>query len=52
MKYYIGECGSSGRYFDTVDEFINAITDLIDIYKDNGEDWFEIEVINGRSGYD
>ena len=46
MKFYIGECRSSGRQFDTVDDFIRAIKDLINTYEGNGEDWFEIEVVN------
>ena len=46
VKYYIGECGSSGRQFDTLPEFLKAIKDLAQTYEENGEDWFEIEVAN------
>lgn len=46
MQYYIGECGSSGRKFDNIYDFIDAIVDLASTYEENGEDWFEIEVIN------
>lgn len=46
MKFYIGESGSSGRQFDNVNDFIKAITDLINTYEENGEEWFEIEVVN------
>jgi hypothetical protein len=46
MQYYIGESGSSGRKFDNIDDFLDAIVDLASIYYENGEDWFEIEVIN------
>lgn len=45
MKFYIGECGGSGRQFDNADDFIKAIKDLIDTYEENGEDCFEIEVV-------
>lgn len=46
MRFYIGESGSSGRQFDNIDDFLDAIVDLADTYAENGEDWFEIEVIN------
>ena len=46
MKYYIGEVGSSGRKFDTLPEFLQAIKELAETYEENGEDWFEIEVIS------
>ena len=46
MKFYIGESGSSGREFDNINDFLNAITELANTYAENGEDWFEIEVIN------
>lgn len=47
MQYYIGESGSSGRKFDNLKDFIKAIEELADVYEQNGEDWFEIEVVNG-----
>lgn len=46
MQFYIGECGSSGQKFDNITDFLKAISDLADTYAENGEDWFEIEVIN------
>lgn len=47
MEFYIGESGSSGRKFDNLEDFLKAITDLVSTYKESGETWFEIEVING-----
>lgn len=46
MKFYIGECGSSGREFDNINDFLDAIVDLANTYAENDEDWFEIEVVN------
>lgn len=46
MKYYIGESGSSGREFDSIQDFLDAIADLANIYEENGEEWFEIQVVN------
>lgn len=46
MKYYIGESGSSGRQFETWEDFIKALKDLADTYAEQGKDWFEVEVIN------
>lgn len=45
MKFYIGESGSSGRKFDNIDDFFKALKDLIGTYTEEGEDWFEIEVV-------
>lgn len=44
MKYYIGETGSSGRQFDELEDFIEALKDLADTYEDDGEDWLEVAV--------
>jgi hypothetical protein len=46
MTFYIGESGSSGRQFDNIEDFIQAIRDLAHTYEANGEDWFEIEVMS------
>lgn len=46
MQYHIGEAGSSGQKFNNIREFLDAISDLARTYEENGEDWFEIEVIN------
>lgn len=45
MKYYIGEPGSTGRYFDELEEFIEAIKDLIEKHKSESESIFEIEIV-------
>lgn len=46
MEYYIGESGSSGRRFDNIREFLDEIADLANTYAENGEPYFEIEVVN------
>ena len=45
MNYYIGEPGSTGRYFDDFDNFVSALRDLADTYKTEGNETFEVEVI-------
>ena len=45
MNYYIGEPGSTGRYFDDFDDFVSALRDLADTYKTEGNETFEVEVI-------
>lgn len=44
MKYYIGESGSSGRTFDSLEEFLEAIADMATASENVGFEWFEIEV--------
>lgn len=46
MKYFIGENGSTGREFDSIQDFLDAITDLAQSREENGEEWFEIRVEN------
>lgn len=46
MQYYIGESGSSGRKFDYFQDFVDALADLAITYAENGEDWFEVEVVH------
>lgn len=46
MKYYIGKSGGTGRKFDNLQDFLDAIKDLAETYDSFGEDWFEIEVVN------
>ena len=46
MNYYIGEPGSSGMKFDNITDFLDAIADIASTYAENGEDWFEIEIIH------
>ena len=45
MNYYIGESGSTGRYFDDFDDFVSALRDLADTYEIEGDKTFEVEVI-------
>lgn len=45
MNYYIGEPGSTGRYFDDFDNFVSALRDLADTYKTEDNEIFEVEVI-------
>ena len=45
MEFYIGESGSTGQRFDNVEDFLKAIRNLVDTSRENGEDWFEIEVV-------
>ena len=45
MNYYIGEAGSTGRYFDDFDSFVSALRDLADTYEAEGEKTFEVEVV-------
>lgn len=44
MKYFISEQGSTGREFDNIQDFLDAISDLAVTYEENGEDCFEIKV--------
>ena len=44
MKYFISERGSTGREFDNIQDFLDAISDLATTYEENGEDYFEIKV--------
>lgn len=46
LKYFISESGSTGREFDSIQTFLDAIADLADTYEENGEEWFEIQVLN------
>lgn len=46
LKFYINESGSAGREFNTIQEFLDAICDLAETYEENGEEWFEIQVLN------
>ena len=45
MNYYIGEPGSTGRYFDNFDVFVSELRDLADTYEIEGDETFEVEVI-------
>ena len=45
MKYYIGEPGSTGRYFDDFDSVVSAMRDLADDSEAEGEEIFEVEVV-------
>ena len=46
LKYFIGENGSTGREFDSIQDFLDAIADLAQTHEENGEEWFEIQVVN------
>ena len=45
MNYYIGEPGSTGRYFDDIDIINKELRDLADTYETEGDETFEVEVI-------
>ena len=45
MNYYIGEPGSTGRYFDDFDDFVSALRDLANTHKTEDKETFEVEVI-------
>ena len=45
MNYYIGEPGSTGRYFDDFDELVSALRDLAKTHETEGNETFEVEVI-------
>ena len=45
MNYYVGEPGSTGRYFDDFDDFVSALRDLANTHETEGEATFEVEVI-------
>ena len=45
MNYYVGEPGSTGRYFDDFDDFVSALRDLANTNETEGEETFEVEVI-------
>ena len=45
MNYYICESGSTGRYFNDFDNFISALRDLANTHETEGEETFEVEVI-------
>ena len=46
LKYFIGASGSTGREFDNIQDFLDAIADLAQTHEENGEEWFEIQVVN------
>ena len=46
MKYFIGENGSTDREFDSIQDFLDAIADLAQTREENGEEWFEIQIVN------
>ena len=46
LKYFIGASGSTGREFDSIQVFLDAIADLAQTHEENGEEWFEIQVAN------
>ena len=46
LKCFIGENGSTGREFDSIQDFLDAIADLAQTREENGEDRFEIQIMN------
>lgn len=46
MKYFIGENESTGREFDSIQDFLDAIADIAQTREENGEEWFEIQIVN------
>lgn len=46
MKFYIAEEGCSGMEFENINAFLDAITDAAETHEENGEEWFEIEIIH------
>ena len=46
LKYFIGENGSTGREFDSIQDFLDAIADIAQTREENGEEWFEIQIVN------
>ena len=50
MNYYIGEPGSTGRYFDDFDSFVSALRDLADACDAEDEETFEVEVVRDCKG--
>ena len=46
LKYFIGENESTGREFDSIQEFLDAIADLAQTREENGEERFEIQIMN------
>lgn len=46
MKYFIGESRSTGREFDSIRDFLDAIAELAQMHEENGEEWFEIQIVN------
>ena len=52
MKYFIGASGSTGREFDSIQDFLDAIADLAQTHEENGEEWFEIQVVNDSEDYE
>ena len=46
LKCFIGENESTGREFDSIQEFLDAIADLAQTREENGEDRFEIQIMN------
>ena len=46
LKYFIGENESTDREFDSIQDFLDAIADLAQTREENGEDRFEIQIMN------
>lgn len=46
MRYFVRASGSTGRELDSTQDFLDAIADLAQSREENGEEWFEIQVLN------
>ena len=46
LRYFVRASGSTGREFDSIQDFLDAIADLAQTHEENGEEWFEIQVVN------
>ena len=46
LKYFIGASGSTGREFDSIQDFLDAIADLAQTHEKNGEEWFKIQIVD------
>ena len=46
MKFIIKENGSTDREFDSIQNFLDAVADLAQSREENGEERFEMQVVN------
>lgn len=44
MKFLLYEFNSSGREFDNIRDFLDAISELAETYEENGEEVFAAEI--------
>ena len=46
MRYFVRASGSTGRELDSIQDFLDAIADLAQTREENGEERFEIQIMN------